>query len=270
MKYNLKIPAPKNNKKNNRKGLLNLFKDVFTSFKRKAERRTEKKKETPVTQRTKETKQTQKAQPNVDYKDRELANKLNEALDIASEIQKNFPHGNGEYAKYLEPLMKYLTGYGTDEDNEYFTVYQDRNKNFLYEDVRFNELPSEDEKVQQYVDKILDLDWSSYENYADKFLEIKNSIYESNIASDEDVEWTIDDYDMVNVLEDIMNTSAAWHIASRNAPDSDQVKSNWVELFNIASDAQKWGLGDNIRQLIRNEVSLEEIDKQIYKAIKEK
>ena len=199
------------------------------------------------------------------YDEIELARKLNDALDIASDIQKNFPHGNGEYAKYLEPLMKALVGSDIDVVNPYYDLADYRgNKNFLYEYVRFEYLPVDNPKVLQYVQKILDLDWSSYENYADRYLEIKENIYDSNTSEITDI-----DIDMVSILEGIMNTSAAWHIAQRGANDSEQVKSNWVELFNIASDAYKWGLGDKVRQLIRNEVSLDEIDRQIYAAIKE-
>lgn len=198
-----------------------------------------------------------------------LADKLNEALNVASEIQKNFPHGNGEYAKYLEPLMKHLTGYMTDEDNEYYTIYGDvENKNKLYENVRFNELPADDMKVQQYVEKILELDWSSYENYADRYYDIQHNIYTSNITNEkfEDVV----DTRYIETLESLMNTSAAWHIATRNAPDSEQAQSNWVDLYNAASIAQRNGNEDVIRQLIRNEVDLDTIERTIYGALKEK
>ena len=200
----------------------------------------------------------------------ELANKLNDALNIASELQKNFPHGNGKYAAYLEPLMKHLTDYKDDSDNEYFTVYQDRNKNFLYEDVRFHALPYDDPKVRQFVDKILELDWSSYENYADKYQDIRQSIYESNVFGDGDIDEDLKDYEMnmFMELENIMNSSASWHIASLPGLESDQVKARWSQLYNIGKDAVQFGVKDLFRRMVRNEDTLENIETEIYAAIK--
>ena len=151
------------------------------------------------------------------------AAQLNEALDIATELQKDFKYGNGKYTQYLEPLMDVLDELGYDYDLKQF-----EGKNFLYQNVRFTELP-DDPRVNQLVDKILGLQWSSYENYQD--------MLEENAQAA-----GIDSVENFAVLANVMESSAAWAIAKRDAPNSDQIKTNWVELYDKAEEAYTEGL----------------------------
>ena len=170
------------------------------------------------------------------------AEELNEALDIASELQKNFKHGNGKYAQYLEPLMQRLKELGYDYDEQL-----DEGKNFLYKNVRFDKLP-DDDRVKQLVDKILSLNYSSYENYQNMLTENAAMAYASNIGS-----LTPEQAQNFAALADIMNTSAAWAIAKKNAPDSEQTKANWVQLYSIADLAYKNGkIEEFTREIINN------------------
>ena len=151
------------------------------------------------------------------------AAQLNEALDIATELQKDFKYGNGKYTQYLEPLMGVLDELGYDYDLKKF-----EGKNFLYQNVRFKELPN-DPRVNQLVDKILGLQWSSYENYQDMLEENAQAAGISNVEN-------------FAVLANVMESSAAWAIAKRDAPNSDQIKTNWVELYDKAEEAYTEGL----------------------------
>jgi len=153
------------------------------------------------------------------------AARLNEALDIATELQKDFKYGNGKYTQYLEPLLKRLDELGYDYDLKQF-----EGKNFLYQNVRFKELP-DDARVNQLVDKILSLNYSSYENY-------QNMLEENAQAAG------ITGVENFAVLASVMESSAAWQIAKKNAPDSEQIKTNWVRLYDIAEEAYTEGLLD--------------------------
>lgn len=198
---------------------------------------------------------------------RQPAVKLNEALQYASSIYG----GNSEYTKYLIPLMRQLMGDDylpeAGDKTTYFTISKDYtgNPNELFRYVHFKTIP----RGTEYVEKILELDWSSPENYYSHLADINAQRYSSNLT---DSGFTPE---VINLLEHIMNTSAAWRIAKRNAQDSDQVKSNWLTLFSTAQEAQ--GAGSNVMnkfvQMVMNEedlgIIMQTIDTMIYSAVKE-
>lgn len=202
------------------------------------------------------------------YAKRRPAVELNEALQYASSIYG----GNSEYTKYLIPLMRQLMGDDeyipeAGDKTTYFTISRDYtgNPNELFKYVHFKTIPGD----TSYVDAMLDLDWSSPENYYSHLADINAQKYASNLA-DSDIEPQV-----IDMLEYIMNTSAAWRIAKRNAQDSEQVKDNWLALFNTAQDAQNAGTDvmNKFVQMVMNEDDLnliiQTIDSTIYSALKE-
>lgn len=198
---------------------------------------------------------------------RQPAVKVNEALEYASSIYG----GNSEYTKYLIPLMRQLMGDDylpeAGDKTTYFTISKDYtgNPNELFSYVHFKTIP----RGTEYVDKILELDWSSPENYYSHLADINAQRYSSNLTDSGFTPQVID------LLEYIMNTSAAWRIAKRNAQDSDQVKSNWLTLFSTAQEAQ--GAGSDVMnkfvQMVMNEedlgIIMQTIDTMIYSSLKE-
>lgn len=174
------------------------------------------------------------------------AEELNEALETATVLQKNFKHGNGKYTQFLEPLMDKLKelGYDYDFDNA-------DGKNFYYKNVRFNELP-DDPDVNFYVRKILELDFSSMDNYHKMLSENAASAYITNVFGT-GKSAGVDDASNWIALSQYMSSSAAWAIAKKNAPDSDQVKENWVELYSIGNRAFRENVFDTfIAEVIGN------------------
>jgi hypothetical protein len=198
---------------------------------------------------------------------RQPAVKLNEALEYASSLYG----GNSEYTKFIIPLMRQLMGDDylpeAGDNTTYFTISKDYtgNPNELFRYVNFKTIP----RGTEYVDKILELDWSSPENYFSHLADINAQRYESNLTDSGFTPQVID------LLEHIMNTSAAWRIAKRNAQDSDQVKSNWLTLFSTAQDAQEAGsdVMNKFVQMVMNEedlgIIMQTIDTMIYNAVKE-
>lgn len=66
----------------------------------------------------------------------------------------------------------------------------------------------------------------------------------------------------LETLREIMNTSAAWNIAKRHAPDSDQTKDNWNELTKLVWQTEAVGSSEEWETLISmidNEDSIEDI-----------
>ena len=190
------------------------------------------------------TRRENKAAKEFSQKSFNRAEELNKALDIATDLQKNFKHGNGKYAQYLEPLMKRLKELGYDYELDNYNG----NKNMLYKSVRFEELP-DDQRVNDLVNKILSLNFSSYENYQNMLTENSAMSYVSNVQNS----MTQDAAQNMAALEDVMNSSAAWAIAKKNAPDSEQTKANWVQLYSLADLAYKGGLLDKfIQEVISN------------------
>lgn len=92
----------------------------------------------------------------------------------------------------------------------------------------------------------------------EKFQEdAKHRSYLSNVKSDPYLS-TLSPETLSN-LESIMNSSAAWHIAKRNAHDSEQTKENWTKLYNKLDDEYEDDDLDELVTMIENEESLTSI-----------
>jgi len=203
------------------------------------------------------------------------AEKLNAAMEYASDKFGN----RNDYSKYLFPLI----GEMTDEDfmktlmtdpkstiGDYkdFTIDVDfdGNLNNLFKYIHFKNIPPE--VSDSYIENIIGLEWSTPEAYNNHVQEINSKIYESNLAG-QGLDITAPYYMM---LESVMQSSAAWHIAQRNAPDSDQVKKNWLDLYSAGMEASDLSnsnpeIWDKFVQMIENETDMNTIINEVDKAI---
>lgn len=201
--------------------------------------------------------------------------KLNAALDYASDKFGN----RNDYAinllpiigemtseEFMDNLMKNPTAYIG--DYEHFTISDDfdGNLNNLFKYITFKDIPPEVD--DRYVNNILGLDWSTPEAYNNHIQEINHKIYESNLAG-QGLDIATPYYVM---LESVMQSSAAWHIAQKSAYDSEQSKSNWLDLYTAGMEASDLSnsnpeIWDKFVQMIENEADMNTIINEIDKAI---
>ena len=201
--------------------------------------------------------------------------KLNAALDYASDKFGN----RNDYAinllpiigemtseEFMDNLMKNPTAYIG--DYEHFTISDDfdGNLNNLFKYITFKDIPPEVD--DRYVSNILGLDWSTPEAYNNHVQEINHKIYESNLSG-QGLDISTPYYVM---LESVMQSSAAWHIAQKSAYDSEQSKSNWLDLYTAGMEASDLSnsnpeIWDDFVKMITNEESLDVIIKEVDKAI---
>ena len=204
------------------------------------------------------------------------AEKLNAALDYASDKFGN----RNDYQMYLAPLLGQIMGDDFYQkllkdpksligDYEYFTIddsYQTDSKDNLFKHITFKDIPPEVD--DGYINNILGLDWSTPEAYNNHVQEINHKIYESNLAGQGlDIAAT---YYMM--LETVMQSSAAWHIAQKSVYDSEQSKSNWLDLYTAGMEASDLSnsnpeIWDKFVQMIENETDMNTIINEVDKAI---
>lgn len=133
----------------------------------------------------------------------------------------------------------------------------------LYEHVKFKKFDLDATRRDMLLN-IVENPYTTYEGYVLYKDDAKHRGYISNTS-----DFNIED-NVINVLETIMNSSQAWNIAKRNAYDSEQVKSNWSELYMKASEASEYNLLDEITQMIQNEESFDHIIRTIDNMIAQK
>ena len=206
--------------------------------------------------------------------EQENAIDINTALDYAESVHGGF----NEYGQLLKSLMKNLLNDdsyqpGKDpskDDNEYFKIdpnYTGKTAE-LFKYVTFKKIP---DTYLQDIEAIEELPWSSEENYQERLDEINKKIYTANVN-----EFDIDiDPGMIDRLFSIMQSSAAWHIASKWTNDSEQAQAAWESLYRAGDMAFRTDadLFDAFVQMVRNEAELNDIltyvDDEVYKALKE-
>lgn len=196
------------------------------------------------------------------------ASELNKSLEHASSVLK----GSSDIANYLAPILQELYGENhiiePGETTEYYKVDEnytgDINELFRY--ITFYKLP-DDFNVQSYKERIEDDPHTSAEKYAAFKKDWMNKSYSTNTSN-----LTLT---QAEDLAFIMNTSAAWHIASRAAYDSEQALERWQTLYNAVQKAYNSGdqtIFDKIVQMIENEKTINSIinkvDDLIYKMLK--
>lgn len=210
-----------------------------------------------------------------DKRELSQAEKLNAAMAYASDKFGN----RNDYSKYLLPLIGEMTNEdfmrnlmtnpkSAVGDYKDFTIDDDfdGNLNNLFKYIHFKDIPPE--ASDSYIENIINLEWSTPEAYNNHVQEINDKIYASNLKG-EGIEINSTYY---MLLESIMQSSAAWNIAKRNAYDSDQVKSNWLTLYSAGMEASDMSntnpsILDKFNQMVMNEESLDVIIATIDNAI---
>lgn len=200
---------------------------------------------------------------------------VNASLGYAASVYGGYNDYANEILPLLKEMMRDLKGIDNykpkqGDDNEYFKIDESYtgNRTELFKYITFKKIP---DKYSMSIENIEELPWSSEENYQKRLDEIAEQIYKSNLNQMED----IPEIEVIDQLESLMNSSAAWHIASKWTEDSDQVQANWMALFDAGSLALRTdsSIFDNFRQMIRNEVDiaviLSEVDTLVYDALKE-
>lgn len=200
---------------------------------------------------------------------------VNAALGYAASVYGGYNDYANEILPLLKEMMRDLTGEDNykpkqGDENEYFKIDESYTgkRQELFKYITFKKIP---DKYSMSIENIEELPWSSEENYQEHLDEIAEQIYKSNLNQMED----IPEVEVIDQLESLMNSSAAWHIASKWTEDSDQVQANWMALFDAGSLALRTdsSIFDKFRQMIRNEVDiaviLSEVDTLVYDALKE-
>ena len=198
------------------------------------------------------------------------ANELNKSLGHASSVLK----GSDKIANYLAPIIMKLYGKNhiiqPREKTEYYKVDEnytgDVNELFRY--ITFYKLP-DDAPVQSYTQLIEDDPHASVQQYEQFKKEWADKSYATNTKN-----LTLT---QAEDLAFIMNTSAAWHIATRSAYDSEQALERWQTLYDAVQKAYNSGdnrIFDKVLQMIENEKSINSIinkvDDMIYSMMKGK
>ena len=206
-----------------------------------------------------------------------LADKVNSYLETAKWIDQSsqqFYHPSGQsYFMNLLPLITSTLGYQPDlkkkkpDDmhNKYYDIDDswDGDFNKLYKHIKFKDLPPTPDNIG-FAGNIAGMDWSTIENYNVYMTNKQRQAYNTSAKS-----LGIDSNTIIS-LENIMNSSSAWKIASKYAPDSDQVKADWVLLFNYVKQADNLddrAVFDTVVQMIRNEDDLLDIINFVDNAI---
>lgn len=185
-----------------------------------------------------------------------IEDQLNSAFEYASD---KFGHRD-EYAKNLIPLLaNILYGSGDSQDKANFakglmkdptkfvgdygnfeilpgvdTDYQD-----LFKSVKFKDIPS-DLESSPYITDMLKQPWSTEESYEEHLSEADAKRYKTNMSN---FGFKLNDA-WLPILEQTMQSSAAWNIAKRNAKPSEEEDStgptaldNWYTLWMVGQDA---------------------------------
>lgn len=190
-----------------------------------------------------------KKDSNIDPR-KQKAEELNEKFAFASQTRKA---GSDYIGMYLLPMLgklldKDLNKVEAGDKNEYVSVDNrwDGDPNTLFQHVTFKDLP-DDSRVDVYIENIekdphmtpqqyeqFEQDWhkKSYKTLTKK-LKLKNA----------------------EILEQIMNSSAMWRMATVSLYDSDQNKQEWVKMYNVMEDVleKDQSLFDWIVQQVENE-----------------
>lgn len=202
---------------------------------------------------------------------------LNEALERISKkkaagfhVEKLYIHAD------LERLLRQMNEGQPLEagmTNQYFTISDDWNgkQQSLFENVEFKDtlrFKRQDAKIMTSLVKMTYTRTPYLKEETER--EFKDSWHEkayqanldktaSQISRELGVKVTASE---LETLREIMNTSAAWNIAKRHAPDSDQTKDNWNELTKLVRQTEAVGSSEEWETLISmidNEDSIEDI-----------
>lgn len=161
---------------------------------------------------------------------KEKAEKLNKEFQFASTKLKA---GSQDIQIFLDPLLKTLAGdkekiHKPGDSNQYYEISQswDGDTRTLFQYVTFKDIPN-NQRAEGYINRIENDEktakYMSPENYSDYERQYKSKAYNTLTSN-----LSLQHADM---LEEIMNSSAMWRVATVSLYDSDQNKKQWVEIY---------------------------------------
>lgn len=205
-----------------------------------------------------------------------FAKKLNKDLAHLEDLQKegyeiSKMNIGDDLAKFASRLSGELPQSG--DDNKYYSIDSDWNgrNDTLFEHIKFKNVSLRGREnplfMAQNIQELYERTPYLKEELQERFEEgWKNSSYYKNLKSvkdDMNKKYGVDiSIDELAAFKYIMDTSAAWNIAKRNAADSKQVKRNWEELTKLVMNVAKVGSDsdfDTVKTMIDNEEDLEDI-----------
>lgn len=142
-------------------------------------------------------------------------------------------------------------------ETEYFKIDDKFDPSKLYELSKHIKFKKMDPKTARIILQNPFTNEAAYEKFQE---DAKHRGYLSNVQANPDLS-NISEATLVE-LEAIMNSSAAWHIAKRNAHDSEQTKENWTKLYNKLDEEYEDDDLDELVTMIENEESLTSIIKR--------
>ena len=159
-------------------------------------------------------------------------------------------------ANDLAVMVKNLSGKLPEPglENEFFKIDDNFDPSKIYElskHIKFKKMDPETAKI------ILQNPFTNDAAYEVLQKDIHHRSYITNIKNYKDLSKISPE--TAADLESIMNSSAAWQIAKRNAHDSDQTKENWSKLFSKLDNEYEDNDLDELVTMIENEESLTSI-----------
>lgn len=210
----------------------------------------------------------------------ERANKLNKELQFASSKLKA---GSAKIANSLDPMLMKLSGkvnIKANENNDYFKVDSSYNGdiNTLMGHVTFKQIP-DDAVINRYVKRIESdphTTQAKYDKFVDNWHHKTFKTITRKLGQKNNPYVTTSGEKLSNVafaeeLEQIMNSSSAWHIAMRSAYDSEQALERWHELYESVQSAYEADgdlFGWVIQQISNERMSLNAIINAVDDEIK--
>lgn len=197
---------------------------------------------------------------------RKYVNSLNEMFDYAESKYG----GSKEFGKYLPAMLKSMVG--TDyvarpgDKTPYFTIDSSWNgkPEELFKHIDFHKIPktSNLETIGKYVEAMSKSHIASPENYEDWVDSIDKKRYKTLAANTGLTTLSDDKYD---ILYKVMQSSAAWEIAKKDALDSEQTSENWQILHMYVQDAveSKSPLLSNVISMIESNLDIDDIVKYV-------
>lgn len=185
-----------------------------------------------------------------------IEDQLNSAFEYASDkfghrkeyamnlvpLLANILYGTGDSqdkANFMKDIMNHPEKYVGDYGNFEILPGVDKDYQDLFKSVRFKDIPS-DLETSPYITDMLDQPWSTEESYEEHLSEADAKRYKTNMTN---FGFNLKD-EWLPILEQTMQSSAAWNIAKRNAKPSKNSDNtgptaldNWYMLWMVGQDA---------------------------------
>lgn len=199
-----------------------------------------------------------------DQNAKNYADRVNKALKHAqTTINKDIKN----YAQFLDPMLRTLgNDYKTNRETEYYRINPswDGDLSTLFKNIEFKKIP-QGKNLRRYGNKILKNPHSTAERYKKFTDDWHNKSFRTNRKN------TKVKHKTVQEVVEIMNTSFAWKVASKDDPDSKQALKNWQRLYKTVSKAYEGGpdILEDVETMIENNEDLDYIVEYVDNAIME-